>query len=37
MKFKELWQERQQLVEAALTVELNKETPVDKTLTESME
>ena len=37
MKFKELWQERQQLVEAALTAELNKETPVDKTLTESME
>ena len=37
MKFKELWKERQQLVESALAGELNKKTPVDKTLTEAME
>lgn len=37
MKLKELWKERQQLVEAALAGELNKKTPMDKTLTESME
>lgn len=37
MKFKELWKERQQLVESALAGELNKKTLVDKTLTEAME
>ena len=37
MKFKELWKERQQLVESALAGELNKKTPMDKTLTEAME
>lgn len=37
MKLKELWKERQQLVESALAGELNKKTPMDETLTESME
>lgn len=37
MKLKELWKEKQQLVESALAGELNKKTPIDKTLTESME
>ncbi len=37
MKLKELWKERQQLVESALAGELNKKSPIDKTLTESME
>ncbi|MBQ1866995.1 polyprenyl synthetase family protein [Selenomonas sp.] len=37
MKLKELWKERQQMVESALAGELNKKSPIDKTLTESME
>lgn len=37
MNLKELWKERQQMVESALVGELNKKSPIDKTLTESME
>lgn len=37
MNLKELWKERQQMVEEALVGELNKKSPIDKTLTESME
>lgn len=37
MKLKELWKERQQMVESALAGELNKKSPLDKTLMESME
>lgn len=37
MNLKELWKERQQMVEEALVGELNKKSPIDKTLTDSME
>ncbi|MDD6135302.1 MAG: polyprenyl synthetase family protein [Selenomonadaceae bacterium] len=37
MNLKELWKERQQMVESALAGELNKKSPLDKTLMESME